>query len=53
MENFDLTQLNSIPNEMQVNLNMFRALVLNWVGREVQRTDIVTKDDSGSARWMM
>jgi hypothetical protein len=53
MENFDLTQLNSIPNEMQVNLNMFRALVLNWVGREIHRTDIVTKDDSGSARRMI
>jgi hypothetical protein len=53
MEDFDLTQLNSIPDEMQVNLNMFRALVLNWVGREIHCIDIVTKDDSGSARRMM
>jgi hypothetical protein len=38
---------------MQVNLDMLCALMLNRVGGEVHSTDIVTENDSGSARRMV
>jgi hypothetical protein len=36
---------------MKIDLDMFCALMLNRVGGEIHRTDIVTVDDSGTAGW--
>jgi hypothetical protein len=33
-----------VTDEVEINLNMFRALMLNWVGRQVNGTDIVAID---------
>jgi len=41
MKNPNVTNSNPFPYEVKVNLHMFRALMLNRVGREVNCTDIV------------
>jgi hypothetical protein len=33
-----------VMDKMEINLNMLHALVLNWVGRQIGRTNIVTID---------
>jgi hypothetical protein len=33
-----------VTDEVEINLDMFRALMLNEVGRQVDNTDIVTID---------
>jgi hypothetical protein len=33
-----------VTDEVEINLNMLCVLVLNWVGRQVDDTDIVTID---------
>ena len=46
MKNANITNRNPIPYEVKVNLHMFRALMLNSVGREVNYTNIVTINQS-------
>jgi hypothetical protein len=33
-----------VTNEVKIDLNMLHMLVLNWVGRQVDDTDIVAID---------
>jgi hypothetical protein len=46
MQDTDITDANAFPNEVNVDLDMFCALVLNRVGGEVDDTDIVIVDES-------
>ena len=42
----------SLSTKMEINLNMLRALMLDWVGGEVDNTNVITIDQRGSARWV-
>jgi hypothetical protein len=48
MENTNVLDGNALADEMEINLNMLRVLVLNEVGREVDAVDVVVVDQSGS-----
>ena len=41
MQNTDITKSNTLPNKVKIDLNVFGALMLNWVGGHVDHTDIV------------
>ena len=45
-----ITNCNSLPDEVKINLNVLSALVLNWVGGHVDRADVVTIDQRGTAK---
>jgi hypothetical protein len=45
MQNADVPQRNTISNEMKVDLNVFGALVLDWIRGHVHSTDIVAEDN--------
>ena len=51
MKNANITNRNPIPYEVKVNLHMFRALMLNRVGREVNYTNIVAINQSRLRKW--
>jgi hypothetical protein len=36
-----------LSDEVNIQLNMLRATMMNWIGRHVNRTDVVAIDDSG------
>jgi hypothetical protein len=44
MQNVNFPNGDLVTNEMEIDLNMLRALMLNRVGRQVDDTDIVTID---------
>jgi hypothetical protein len=50
MEDADLTDDNLLSDEMEINLHMLRALMLNGVGGELHGADVVTVDESAT-RW--
>jgi hypothetical protein len=50
MEDMDLTDGNVLSNEMKINLQRLRALMLNGVGGEVHDADAVAIDES-AVRW--
>jgi hypothetical protein len=41
-----ITDGNVFSNKVEVDLDMLHTLVLNWVGGEVDDTDIVVVDES-------
>jgi len=45
-----LAEGNPLPNKVEINLNVLRALMLDWVGGEVYGTNVVTVDQCGSVR---
>jgi hypothetical protein len=45
MQDVDITDGNVLPNEVEVDLDMLRTLVLNGVGGEVDGADVVTIDE--------
>jgi hypothetical protein len=47
VEDTNVLDDNVLTNEVEINLNMLGALVLNGVGGEVDGTDVVTVDHSG------
>ena len=47
MENTNRASAHTFTNEMKVDLDMFGALMLHRVSREINCTDIVTVDNSG------
>jgi len=49
MQHTNFSKGNSLTNKVKINLNMFSTLVLNWIGGEINSTDVVTIDDGGSA----
>ena len=52
MKNPNMAEGDSLPNKMEINLNMLRTLMLDWVGGEVDNTNVITIDQRGSARWV-
>jgi hypothetical protein len=42
----DITDDNAFPNEVEIDLDMLCALVLNGVGGEVDGADVVAVDES-------
>jgi hypothetical protein len=46
VEDTNVPDDNALTNEVEINLNMLGALVLNEVGGEVDDTDVVTVDHS-------
>jgi hypothetical protein len=53
MKNTDLAERHLLPDEVDVDLDMFGATMLNWVRSHVYRTDIIAEDNSRSAKRMM
>jgi hypothetical protein len=53
MKNPYLAERHLLPNEVDVNLDMLRTAVLNRVRGHVDRTDIVTEDNSSGAEGLM
>jgi hypothetical protein len=41
MENPNLTEGDTLPNKVEINLNVLRALMLDRIGGEVDSTNIV------------
>jgi hypothetical protein len=46
VQDTDITDGHAFPHKVEVNLDMFRALILNVVGGEVDGYDIVAIDES-------
>ena len=42
MQDTEITNGNTLADEVEINLNMLRALMLNRVGGHVDGTDVVT-----------
>lgn len=53
MENTNLTNSNHVTDKIHINLNMFGSLMLNRVGRQIDGTNIITVDKSGSRKRKM
>jgi hypothetical protein len=53
MKDTDVTKRYLLPNEVDINLDMLGATVLNWIRSHVNRTNIVTEDDGRSIKVMM
>jgi hypothetical protein len=47
MEDANISNGNTVTDEVEINLNMLDALMLDGVGGEVDRADIVAVDQSG------
>jgi hypothetical protein len=47
MENSDLSKSHLLSNKMDVNLDVLRATMLNWIGHHVNGAHIVTIDKRG------
>jgi hypothetical protein len=42
-----------LPDEVDVDLDMLRATMLDWIRSHVDRTNIVTEDNGRSSKGMM
>ena len=49
MQNTKITNSNSLPDEVKINLNMLSSLMLNWIGGHVDDTDVVTIHQCGAS----
>jgi hypothetical protein len=49
MLDFDMTKSDVFTDEVEIDLDVLRALVLNWVAGHVNSADVVTKDHCGTA----
>ena len=50
MQDAEITNGNTLADEVEINLNMLRALMLNRVGGHVDRADVVAVDKGSTAR---
>jgi hypothetical protein len=53
MENSNVTKGNLLSNKMEVDLNVLRPLMLHRITGEINSTDVVTIDQSSTARGML
>jgi len=53
MENVDITSNNSFADEVEVDLDVLGALMLNGVGGHVHGADVVAVDQDGAAKQSM
>jgi hypothetical protein len=50
MKNPCMTKCNLLSNKVNVDFYMLRSLMLHWIAGEIHSTDIITIDQSGSAK---
>jgi hypothetical protein len=53
VQDTDITNGHVFPHKVEVNLDMFYALVLNGVGGEVDGVDVVAVDEGALRQWSM
>ena len=53
MHNTNISNNNSFPDEVKINLNVLCALMLNRIGGHVDCADVVTIDQRGTAQGSM
>jgi hypothetical protein len=53
MKNPDFPKSDAIPDEVQINLDVLRPLMLYGIVGQVHGRDIVAVDDGGARRWAM
>jgi hypothetical protein len=53
MKNSNVPQHNTISNKMKIDLDVFRALMLNWIHGHVENTHVVIEDNSGTRKGTM
>ena len=51
MEYPNITDGDSVAHEVQVNLHMFRPLMLDGVGGEIHGANVVAVDESALGEW--
>jgi hypothetical protein len=51
MKNAEMTNSNTLPNKVKIDLNVLGALMLSGVGTHVDSTNVVTIDQSAAANW--
>ena len=47
MEHTELSKRNLLANEMDVDLDVLRASMMNWICSHVDAGDVVAEDDGG------
>lgn len=47
MKNTNCTPSNQITNEVNINLDVLCALVVNWIGGHINGADIIAVDNGG------
>ena len=50
MQNTKITDGDSLPNEVKINLNVLGVLMLHRVGGHVDDTDVITVDQCGAPK---
>jgi hypothetical protein len=50
MKNSNMTKSNLLSNKMEIDLNVLRPLMLHRITGEVDSTDVITIDQSSTAR---
>jgi hypothetical protein len=50
MKDPSMAECNFLSNKVEIDLYMLRLLMLHWMAREIHCTDVITIDQSGSAR---
>jgi hypothetical protein len=53
MQDADITDGHTFSHKVEVDLDMFHALVLNGVGGEVDDADVVIVDEGALRQWSM
>jgi hypothetical protein len=53
MQDTKITDSNSLPNEVKIDLNVFSALMLNRVGGHVNCTDVIAVHQCGTPEGSM
>jgi hypothetical protein len=51
MQDVDITDGHTFPHKVEVDLDMFLALVLNGVSGEVDGADVVAVDEGALRQW--
>jgi hypothetical protein len=52
MKDLNLAKGDLLPNKMEINLIVLRALMLEWVGGEINNTNVVVVDQRGTVSWV-
>ena len=53
MHDADITNSNTLPHEVKINLNVLGALMLDGVAGHVDSADVVAVDQRSALRWRM
>ena len=50
MKNLDVSQGDSLPDEVEIDLNVLGALMLNWITGHIDGADVVIVDQCSSTK---